>query len=230
MEPAWYEHGINEPIPALKVLSNNFLIVVDPNFKATNFISFEEDYLRHQSINRDTNDLKLNYFEENWDKLSIKKRLKMLDSTKLANKLEADSVHLINNQGKNQVWVINNTSDTVSIQMQDWSFICILQGLTKSGRWLPLQYWRFSGCGNSYHHKQFAPKTANSFLFTIPNKGDYQTKLRFKILGVDQFYYSNEFTGKIDYCEFVEDSSNHTPDQSPPPHYKLDSIIQLPNY
>jgi len=112
--------------------------------------------------------------------------------------------------------------------MQDWSYICVLQGLTKGGQWFPLQYWRFSNCGNSYHDKHFPPKTANSFITTIPNKGDYETKLRFKLLGTDKFYYSNEFTGKINYCDFVEDSTNYNDRSSKPePHYKLDSIVHL---
>ena len=112
--------------------------------------------------------------------------------------------------------------------MQDWSYICLLQGLTKGGQWFPIQYWRFSTCGNSYYDKHFPPKTANSFITTIPNKGDYETKLRFKLLGIDKFYYSNEFTGKINYCDFVEDSTNYNDRRSKPePHYKLDSIVHL---
>lgn len=228
MKPAWYEHGVDEPAPPIKGLPSDFLILADSNSKAINFVSVEEEYLRDRSINLDTNLLKISYFEEDWNKLSIKKRLKKLSSEKTAAKQEADRLHTINNQGQTLVRIINNTPDTVSIQMQDGSVICILQGLTKGGQWLPIQYWRFSTCGNSYYNKAFAPKTANSFIFTIPNKGDYKTILRFKLQGTDRFYYSNEFTGKIDYCEFVEDSSNYiTYLSKPQPHYKLDSLVSL---
>jgi hypothetical protein len=177
-----------------------------------------EEYLRRESIHPDT--FPFDYFNRNnWKTLDKGKKLAILDSVRVVSKQKADAEHLTNNKGKNQVWIINNTSNEISIQMQDWQFICILQALTKDGQWLPIQYWQFSKCGNSYHNKKMAPKTANSFLFTIPNKGDYQTKLRFKLLGTNQFYYSNEFTGKIDYCEFVE--------YGPNPGYKLDSMILL---
>jgi hypothetical protein len=224
MKNAWYEHGIDENIPPIKNLSNDFIILVDTNLKATNFISFEEDYSRTQSKELDTSYLSL-LDTEDWEKLSVKQKLEKLAEQKISYKEQADSSHIKNNQGQNQIWIINNTSDTVSIQMQDWSYICILQGLTKGGQWLPIQYWRFSTCGNSYYDKHFPPKTANSFITRIPNKGDYETKLRFKLLGTDKFYYSNAFIGKINYCDFVEDSTSYNDRRSR--HYKLDSLIHL---
>jgi hypothetical protein len=227
MKSAWYEHGLDEKIPPIKNLSNGFFILVDTNFKATNFISYDEDYSRRQSNELDTAYLSLLDPEE-WEKLSVKQKIDKLTELKISYKKQADSVHINKNHGQNQVWIINNTTDTVSIQMQDWSYICVLQGLSKGGQWFPIQYWRFSTCGNSYYDKHFPPKTANSFIMTIPNKGDYVTKLRFKLLGTDKFYYSNEFTGNINYCDFVEDSTNFNYRRSKPePHYKLDSIVHL---
>ncbi|MVN23262.1 hypothetical protein [Mucilaginibacter arboris] len=226
MKSAWYEHGIDERIPPIKNVDYGFIILVDTNFKATNFISFDEDFSRKRSKALDTTDYTLH--DNEWEKMTSKQKLDKVFEQKLYYKKQADSAHIKNNLGQNQVWVINNTTDTVSIQMQDWSYICILQGLTKSGQWLPIQYWRFSNCGNSYYDKHFLPKTANSFITTLPNTGNYQTKLRFKLLGTDKFYYSNEFTGKINYCDFVEDSLNYDNRRSKPkPHYKLDTLIHL---
>ena len=226
MKHAWYEHGIDENIPSIKNIGNDFILLVDTNYKATNFISFDEDYSRTQSNELDTAFLSLS--EEKWEKLSVKQKLEKLVEQKISYKKQADDAHIKNNQGQNQVWIINNTTDTVTIQMQDWSYICILQGLTKGGQCFPIQYWRFSTCGNSYYDKHFPPKTANSFITRIPNKGDYETRLRFKLLGADKFYYSNEFKGKINYCDFVEDSTNYNDRRGKPePHYKLDSIIHL---
>ena len=82
--------------------------------------------------------------------------------------------------------------------MQDGSFICVLQGMNKNGEWISLQNWQFSGCGNSYHDKLFPPKAASSFVTTIKKYGNFHTRLRFKLLGVDKIYYSNEFIGAID--------------------------------
>ena len=230
MKSAWYEHGIDESIPPINNLSSGFVILVDTNSKATNFISFEEDYSRTTSNDLDTSYLSL-LNPVDWEKLSVKEKLENLAEQKISYRQQADSAHIKNNQGQNQIWIINNTADTVSIQMQDWSYICILQGLTKGGQWYPIQYWRFSFCGNSYHEKNFPPRTANSFITTIPNKGDYETKLRFKLLGTDKFYYSNEFIGKINYCDFVEDSTSYNDKWSKAePHYKLDSVVHLPKF
>jgi len=225
MKNAWYEYGMDENIPPIKDLSSEFIILVDTNLQATNFVSFEEDYSRRRSTELDTTDLD---WTDGWDKLTTKQKLEKLNQERKSHLLQANSAHILNNQGQQQVWIINNTRDTVSIQMQDWSYICILQGLTKGGQWFPIQYWGFSHCGNSYYDKHFPPKTANSFITRIPNKGDYETKLRFKLLGADKFYYSNEFKGKINYCDFVEDSTNYNERRGKPePHYKLDSVIHL---
>jgi hypothetical protein len=194
MKPAWYEHGIDELIPNIKGLQNEFTIIVDTNFKATNFISFNEDYSRERSTKLDTSDLN---WTDDWEKLTTKQKLEKVNQEKKSYLTQADSAHILNNQGQQQVWIINNSKDTVTIQMQDWSFICVLQAKTKGGQWYPIQYWRFSTCGNSYYSKHFPPKTANSFVTKLPNEGDYKTKLRYKLLGADNFFYSNEFDGRI---------------------------------
>lgn len=224
MKPAWYEHGIDEPIPNFKGLQNEFVIIVDTNFIATNFISFDEDYSRERSTKLDTSDLT---WTDDWEKLTTKQKLEKVNQEKKFYLIQADSAHILNNQGQQQVWIINNSKDTVTIQMQDWSFICVLQAKTKGGQWYPIQYWRFSTCGNSYYSKHFPPKTANSFVTKLPNEGDYKTKLRYKLLGADKFFYSNEFDGRINYCEFVEDSTNYNNRGEPLPHFKLDSLINL---
>lgn len=227
MKGAWYELGIDEAIPTIKTLSNGFIILVDTNFKATNFISFDEDYSRTEAHTLDTSFLSL-LNPEDWEKLSVNGKLEKLAEQKISYRQQADSAHIKNNKGQNQIWIINNTTDTVSIQMQDLSYICVLQALTKGGQWCPIQYWRFSTCGNSYHDKHFPPKTANSFVTILPNKGDYETKLRFKLLGTDKFYYSNEFTGRINYCEFVEDSTSYSDRRlKHEPHYKLNDLVHL---
>ena len=226
MKAAWYEFGADESIPPIKKLSKDFVLLVDTSFKATNFISFEEDFLRTQSNKPDKLFLRLQ--QDNSEMMTMGEKLERNEEKRTSYKHQADSTHIKNNNGQIQVWIINNSTDTVSIQMQDWSYICILQGLTKSGQWLPIQYWRFSTCGNSYYDKEFPPKMANSFITTIPNEGDYKTKLRFKLLGNDKFYYSNEFTGKINYCDFVEDNSNYmNGTRSSQSHYRLDTLIHL---
>jgi hypothetical protein len=225
MKPAWYEHGIDEQIPNIKGLQNEFVIIVDTNSKAKNFISFDEDYSRERSNKLDTSDLN---WTDNWEQLTPKQKFEKVNQEKKSYLIQADSAHFLNNQGQQQVWIINNSRDTVTIQMQDWSFICVLQAKTKGGQWYPIQYWRFSTCGNSYGFKKFPPKTANSFITELPNKGDYLTKLRYKLLGENKYYYSNEFEGKINYCEFVEDSTDYNDRyDNKKPHFKLDTLIKI---
>lgn len=225
MQSAWYTMGQDEISPKITGLKPEFIILVDTNLKATNFISFHEQYNRENSTELDTSDLN---WTDGWDKLTIKQKLEKVRKERKSYQIQADSIHLLNNQGQQLVWIINNSKDTVTIQMQDWSFICILQAKTKSGQWNPMQYWRFSTCGNSYYLKHFPPKTANSFITKLPDKGDYKTKLRFKLLGKDKYYYSNEFDGKINYCEFVEDCTHYNTRQgTPQPHFKLERLINL---
>lgn len=225
MQRAWYEYGAYEPISDITGLTNVFQIKVDSDCKAINFVSCNEQYCRERSMQLDTTDLQ---WMEGWDMLTVNEKLQMRDKERADYKQEADSVHLANNRGQQQVWIINNSDDTVTIPVQDWSYICILQGRAKDGLWYPVQYWNFSTCGNSYSDKHFPPKTANSFVTTIPREGDFATKLRYKLLGKNNFYYSNEFDGKIDRCQFVEDSSSYRRyGIKRLPHYKLDSIIHL---
>ena len=40
MKAAWYEPGTDESIPPIKNLKSDFIILVDTNFKAKNFISY----------------------------------------------------------------------------------------------------------------------------------------------------------------------------------------------
>ncbi len=206
MEHAWYEYGGDGPIPNNLTLGNSFQILVDTNLRPTNFISSWEEFLREQSNELDT----FTYLNKDdaWEIMTPKQKMAKVLQERIAYKQQADSVHKTNNQQQNQIWIVNNTDDTVSVQMQDGSYICIMQALSKSGQWLPVQYWRFSRCGNSYYDKPFPPKTANSFVTHLPKNGDYETKLRFKLLGADKFYYSNEFYGKINDCDFVVDTTS----------------------
>ena len=221
MKSEWYEEGINETIPKLKNIMIGFMILVDTNNKATNYISEYEEYLRKLSNPVDTSSLRfIRYNQERV--LSVQEINEKLAELKIKFQRQADSVHIENNQGQNQIWIINNSLDTVSVQLQDYSFICILQGLSKGGQWFPIQYWKLSNCGNSFTKKYFPPGIANSFITRIPKNGDYETKLRFKLLGTNKFYYSNEFTGKINECDFVEDMTQYIR-----PQYKLEYLVNL---
>lgn len=228
MKSAWYSLGMDTIIHEFEYLPREFIVIVDTNCKAKNFVSSLENYER--DLSKEFNYIGFGYeYEEYLNKLPLKEKQKIIEKHMLKARQRADSIHKSNNQGQNQVWIINNSSDTVQMQMQDGSTICILQALTKDNTWAPIQYWNFSRCGNSYYIKDFNPLTANSFITKLPKDGKYKTKLRYKLLGAKKFYYSNEFFGSIDYCEFKEDSSQYIKRNNGElnPHYKLDSLIDL---
>lgn len=226
MTQAWYQHGQDEAIPNELIVKQGFYIIVDTNLKADNFISFYEDYSRERSLTLDTTDLS---WTEDWDELTTKQKFIKVEESKKEYIIDADSAHFKNNRGQQQVWIVNNTKDRVTIQMQDWSYFCVLQAKTKNNNWYPIEYWQFSTCGNSYFFKHFPPNTANSFITELPKRGNYSTKLRFKLLGKNKYYYSNEFNGKIDYCQFVEDSTSYREDYdgNRNPHFGFDTMIHV---
>jgi len=223
MKAATNQRGEDEPLPTTKLSQRGFFILVDTNDKTNNFVSVLESGVRHDQYTERDSAL-MGLIVADWKTLSKKEKLEKMAELSRRNILRADSIHEAN-QGKIQVRLINNSTDTIAMQMQDWAYICVLQALTKNNEWMPVQYWNFSKCGNSYHHKYILPKSATSFVVDVPNSGNQKTKLRFKILGKSEFYYSNEFSGKINDCEFVENRSKYpgTTFKSEP-SYKLDTM------
>jgi hypothetical protein len=207
MKQAFCESGKDFPGTGFEGLPEDFIIWVDTSNYATNFISFMENLNRNFSIDLDTSEILFLLNIKGWRNLSSEQKFERVEQEKLNMRYLADSIHIANNRNKQQIYIINNSKDTVSIQMQDWDFMCILQAKAYNDIWYPIQYWQFSGCGNSYYLKHFPPKIANSFVARLPKDGDFETTLRYKLLGKNKFYYSNEFPGKINYCEFIADSS-----------------------
>ena len=227
MTEAMYEFSEDIPRPFISGLENDFIILVDTNNKTTNFFSRSEVFLRDQ-VTLDATSMEWYYYIRDWYNLNQKQKLEKVREKKIELLKAADSIHFYNNNEMIQVYLLNNTMDTISMQMQDASYICILQAKAYNDKWYPIQYWQFSGCGNSYFLKDFPPKTANSFIAKVPSDGNFQTKLRYKLLGKDKFYFSNEFTGNINYCEFLIDSAYYTDyDESMRNYIYLDSLINL---
>ncbi|QYS85953.1 hypothetical protein JJC03_12995 [Flavobacterium oreochromis] len=226
MKPALYIHGNDEAIPNLKNLKDSFVIIIDTTKIPKNYVSAEEMYEIKRSKTLDTSDLN---WTEDWEKLTAKQKKQAINSEKNLSRNQATFLHKANNSKENrQVWIINNTNNSVSIPMQDYLFICVLEAKDKRGLWKPIEYWRFSDCGNSYYEKIFRAKSSNSFITKIPNSGNYKTILRFKLLGKNKFYYSNEFQGKIDYLQFIENTNDFDERRGKKqPHYKLDSLINI---
>lgn len=216
--------GQIEEIP-FKNLENKFQLILDTSQKAKNFVSERERIYYTMSQSEDTSYLTMN---EEWTKLSSLDKKKYLKSRQYEDLQMANELHIETNKGQQLLWIVNNSLDTVKIQRQDGSLIYIIEGKTKNVSWSPIEYWEFSECGNSYSIEKIAPKTARSLIIIPPKKGDYKTLFRIKLLGKNNFYFSNEFEGQMDYCQFVEDFSNYIPKKRGyVPHYTLDTFLQL---
>lgn len=141
MQEVGYEYGISTAIPAIKNLKNEFTILVDTTQKATNFISDHEAGLRITLKNNNTVEDLLKEIEETtfiseedsiFLTLSKEKQNEFLQQMHIRAKLKADSIHQANNQGKQLVWLINNSLDTVFVQVDSRYFIMIMEALVFS--------------------------------------------------------------------------------------------------
>ena len=113
---------------------------------------------------------------------------------------------------KNQVskWE-KNTHPAMSLawyefgkSLQTYFFpLIIREAMDAHGRWRAVEYVSLGFPNYDFGEQLIYPGEALPFHYE-PFTGDYKTKVRFKILGVDRFYYSEPFTGYIDYGQFKE--------------------------
>lgn len=202
MEDAWYVFGQDTFVNDEMRLKEKFQIIVDTMRKPINFISFTEAYAKEQNLDLETNYIYL----EDEQFLSAEEKEERYEQIRINYGLEADTIHERNNSKDLLVWIINNTKDTVEIQMQDWSFICIKEAKNKCNEWKPVEFWKTSFCGNSYYYEAIPPQVIKQF---VANRfeGDMRVEMRFKLLGKTEYYYSNNFWGTIDSCSFQKDST-----------------------
>jgi hypothetical protein len=201
---AWYEYDAE--VKALPTTARTgFTVLADTSFKAADFISTEERFLRHFSTASDTT---ISSYRADWvapwKRLTKQQRRARIAREQASYARKADSLHTLNNRGRFRVWLLNNSADTIALNTEGESLVCVLQAQNMAKKWQPVQFWRFSSCGNSNIAKYLLPQESISFLASIPRKGNFKTALRYKIAGIKQFYYSNEFEGRIDYGEFKD--------------------------
>ena len=146
---------------------------------------------------------------EAWRKLTSQQKQAEVARWRAACGRQADSLHTVNNRGHLHIWLYNNSADTVHLATQDDSFICVLQAQDKKQRWCSVQYWEFSKCGNSYYNQLLLPRERVALLTALPNRGHDKIRLRYKLAGIDQFYYSNEFESRVNYHEFIESNPSY---------------------
>ena len=111
-----------------------------------------------------------------------------------------------------KLYIINSTDTAMTFEAQDSRLYCNLQALNKKSIWEDIEYLPSSWCGNSYH-KVILGKS-EFWEFTIPiYQGDYQTKLRYKLIKNKKgtAFYSNTFEGRINSSQFIGEKEGYTP-------------------
>ncbi|GAB5551841.1 MAG: hypothetical protein Sapg2KO_14320 [Saprospiraceae bacterium] len=95
----------------------------------------------------------------------------------------------------------NNSHQDVLVLTQDGSLIIISEAL-KEEKWIPIEFWIWSDCGNSYH-EPLELKAQKSVDFDGPIfEGDTKTKLRLKMCTGQNIIYSNEILVEINDSYF----------------------------
>lgn len=105
-------------------------------------------------------------------------------------------------QDYNYLLMLNPTDSTISFKCQDWQPRMIQEAKDKEGNWKPIEYWRFSTCGNSYGTCQLKSNQKIYFMIRKYN-GPFLTKLRVKYLINDEIRYSPSYWGMINPNQFI---------------------------
>ncbi|MFD1552541.1 hypothetical protein DNU06_17075 [Putridiphycobacter roseus] len=95
-----------------------------------------------------------------------------------------------------KIYLINSTNDTVQIPAQDGRIKIMQQALDLEGKWLDTERFINSFCGNSYHSFPLLPSFYQVYATPI-TKGEFKTRLRYRLELYDRTIYSNEYIGNI---------------------------------
>lgn len=101
-----------------------------------------------------------------------------------------------------KLYLINGTSDTVRIPVQDAKLKMIQQALNDTNDWQDLDNFINSFCGNSYSSYDVPPGGYQTFP-AVFFKGSHKTKFRFKLSLRDRDLYSNTYTGFMNKSQFL---------------------------
>tara|TARA_R110001583_G_scaffold136677_3_gene288449 strand:- start:94 stop:924 length:831 start_codon:yes stop_codon:yes gene_type:complete len=99
------------------------------------------------------------------------------------------------------VFIRNISNDSIQIDHQDGQVFVIQEAKDNDGIWHPIEYWRFSDCGNSYAKSVIGPNEL-IIIKKIKYKGTFQTELRLKLKTENNIIYSRAFKGSINKEQF----------------------------
>lgn len=99
------------------------------------------------------------------------------------------------------VFIFNNTDSAQIIEHHDGRLVMIQEALNKKGNWVGIEYFEYSGCGNSFGYN-LIPKDQFMLFGINKYKGNYKTKLRVRLISNGKTLISNEFDGYINENQF----------------------------
>ena len=152
--------------------------------------------LNAQTFEMETND---NLIDRDFvSSYQVKKKINRQSKT-------GNEVNLIlekNNDSLYSVYVFNKTNNPIKISSRDWHLFLIQEAKNQNGDWKPIEYHKYSWCGNSYQSEKLEP---NGILKTESKvyNGNFQTQIRFKLLNQNKVYYSNSIPGFVNLSQFA---------------------------
>lgn len=110
----------------------------------------------------------------------------------------------IKNDSIISVSIKNMTEDSLFISTQDSKFYMIKEIKNSSKIWKPIEFWRYSTCGNSYFESSAIPPEKTEQTEIQFTKGKVPTELRIKFLFENQIYYSNTLKVTLNLSKFTQ--------------------------
>ncbi len=104
-------------------------------------------------------------------------------------------------------YLINTTDSTLTADRQDGSLIIIQEALDGRGEWRPIEYWVYSGCGNSYFNPLELKPDHYVMIPIRKYTGGSTTKIRLKWKLGGKTMYSGSFDGRIDNEQFSKETN-----------------------
>lgn len=117
-------------------------------------------------------------------------------SVKIFAKIKNDSII--------SVLIKNMTKDSLFISTQDSKFYMIKEMKNSFKIWEPIEFWRYSTCGNSYFESSAIPPEKIEQTEIQFTKGKVPIELRIKFLFENQIYYSNTLKVKLNLSRFAQ--------------------------
>jgi hypothetical protein len=99
--------------------------------------------------------------------------------------------------------LMNTGNKLIKVTRQDWSLISVKEAINYKDQWMPIEFWSYSNCGNSYYDYTIFPGSILLFK-TYKQFGSTNTKLRLRLkTSTNGIIISEPYEGNIDDTYFI---------------------------